>query len=82
MLIVGQFGLGGLLLALATLLGPALRTAWAAPRGNAWRPEGSRLLLASIAVLTVIDALLNSFIFFPAIVAAGALAASAAREDG
>jgi len=82
LLIVGQFGLGGLLLALATLLGPALRTAWAAPRGSAWRLEGSRLLLASIAMLTVIDALLNSFIFFPAIVAAGALAASAAREDG
>ena len=82
MLIVGQFGLGGLLLALATLLGPALRTAWAAPRGSAWRLEGSRLLLASIAVLTVIDALLNSFVFFPAIVAAGALAASATRDDG
>jgi len=82
LLIVGQFGLGGLVLALATLLGPALRTAWAAPRGDAWRPEGSRLLFASIAVLTVIDALLNSFIFFPAIVAAGALAAGAAREDG
>lgn len=80
LLIVGQFGLGGLLLALATLLGPALRTAWAAPRGGAWRPQGLPLLLASIAVLTVIDALLNSFLFFPAIVAAGSLAASAASE--
>ena len=81
LLIVGQFGLGGLLLALATLLGPALRTAWAEPRGSAWWPEGSRLLLASITVLTVIDALLNSFVFFPAIVAAGALASGAARDE-
>ena len=80
LLIVGQFGLGGLLLALATLLGPALRIAWAAPRGGAWRPQGLPLLLASIAVLTVIDALLNAFLFFPAIVAAGSLAASAASE--
>jgi hypothetical protein len=30
----------------------------------------------------VIDALLNSFVFFPAIVAAGALAASATHDDG
>ena len=81
LLIVGQFGLGGLLLALATLLGPALRTAWVAPRGSAWRPAGSGLLLASIAVFTVIDALLNSFVFFPAIVAAGALATGVA-DDG
>jgi len=80
LLIVGQFGLGGLLLALATLLGPALRTAWVEPRGSAWRPQGLPLLLASIAVLTVIDALLNAFLFFPAIVAAGSLAASAASE--
>jgi hypothetical protein len=80
LLIVGQFGLGGLLLALATLLGPALRAAWIEARGSAWRPEGSRLLLASIAALTVIDALLNSFLFFPAIVAAGSLAAGAASE--
>jgi len=81
LLIVGQFGLVGLLLALATLLGPALRAAWAAPRGGAWRPAGVPLVLASIAVLTVIDALLNSFVFFPAIVAAGGLAASARREE-
>ena len=81
LLIVGQFGLGGLVLALATLLGPALRTAWVEPRGGAWRPQGLPLLLASIAVLTVIDALLNSFVFFPAIVAAGGLAAGTARDE-
>ena len=69
------------LLALATLLGPALRSAWVAPGAGAWRPEGLPLLLASIAALTVIDALLNSFVFFPAIVAAGGLAAGAAREE-
>ena len=65
LLIVGQFGLGGLLFALATPLGPALRVAWVAARGDAWRPQGPPLLLASIAALTVIDALLNSFLFFP-----------------
>ena len=79
LLIVGQFGLGGLLLALTTLLGPALRTAWVAPRGVAWRSD--RLLLASIAVLAVIDALLNSFFFFPAIVVAGSLAAGTTPQE-
>src|SRR4029079_11487597 len=73
LLIVGQFGLGGLLLALATLLRPALRIAWAVPRGRAWRPPGLPRLLASIAVPPVIAALLNAFLFFPAIVAAGSL---------
>ena len=42
LLIVGQFGLAGLLLAFATLLGPALKTAWAARRGDAWRARACR----------------------------------------
>lgn len=75
MLVLGQFGATGLLLALATLLGPALAAAWSAARTSAWRPDGLPLLLAALLLLTVVDALLNSFIFFPAIVAAGALAA-------
>ncbi|MEO8312379.1 MAG: hypothetical protein ABI520_14510 [Caldimonas sp.] len=75
MLVLGQFGATGLLLVLTTLLGPALAASWAAPRTSGWRPEGLSLLLASLLLLTVVDALLNSFIFFPAIVAAGALAA-------
>ncbi len=81
LLIVGQFGLAGLLFAFATLLGPAVATAWTARSGSVWRPPGLPLLLASIAVLTVIDALLNSFVFFPAIVAAGGLARSAGRDE-
>jgi len=80
LLIVGQFGLVGLLFAFATLLGPALRTAWKVPAGSAWQPAGLPLMLATLAVLTVVDALLNSFIFFPALVAAGGLAASADRD--
>lgn len=80
LLIVGQYGLGGLLLAFATLLGPALRTAWSAPGAGAWRREGLPLLLASIAALTVLDALLNSFVFFPALTAAGAIAAGRASR--
>lgn len=78
LLVVGQFGVTGLLLVLTTLLGPALTVAWSAPRASAWRPEGLPLLVTALVLLTVVDALLNSFIFFPAIVAAGGLAATTA----
>jgi len=80
MLVLGQFGATGLLLVLATLVGPALAVAWSAPRASGWRPEGLPLLLAALLLLSVVDALLNSFIFFPALVAAGALAAPAAER--
>ena len=76
LLVVGQYGLGGLSLMLATLLGPALAATWRAPVASVWRPDGVPLLLAALAMLSVVDALLNSFFFFPAIVAAGALAGS------
>jgi hypothetical protein len=81
MLVLGQFGAIGLLLVLATLLGPALAVAWSAPPGSAWRLENVPLLLAALLLLTVVDALLNSFIFFPALLAAGGLATARAERD-
>jgi len=80
LLVIGQFGVTGLLLVLAALLGPALAAAWAAPGAIVSRPEGVPLLLAALVLLGVVDALLNSFVFFPAIVAAGALAPAGARR--
>ena len=74
MLLLGQFGLVGLALAFAALLWPALGAAWRAQRTSGWRTDGLPLLLATIVVLAALDGLLNSFFFFPAIVAAGALA--------
>lgn len=80
MLLLGQFGLVGLTLAMGSLLGPALRVAWQAPRASGWRPEALPLMLATVVVLAALDGLLNSFFFFPAIVAAGALARPARGE--
>ncbi len=77
MLLLGQFGLVGLTLAMGSLLWPALGVAWRAPRASGWRPDGAQLMVATIIVLAALDALLNAFFFFPAIVAAGALAGSA-----
>jgi len=77
-LVLGQFGLIGLCACLGTLAWPAFAAAWRAPAGSAWRLPALPLLLAAVAGLTLIDALMNSFFFFPALIAAGALAAAGA----
>ncbi len=77
MLLLGQFGVVGLALALGSLLWPALRIAWLVPRASGWRVEALPLMLTTIVVMATLDGLLNSFFYFPAIVAAGALARSA-----
>jgi hypothetical protein len=78
-LLVLQFGMIGLALAAAALLAPALRVGWRAPLRSGWRPQSLDLLLATLVVLAAIDALLNSFVYFPAMMLAGALAASPPR---
>lgn len=75
MLLLGQFGLIGLCLAFGSLLAPAVRSGWQAPRESGWRPVALPSMLAALVALAVADALLNSFFFFPAITAAGGLAA-------
>jgi hypothetical protein len=74
MLMLGQFGFVGVVLGLGSLLWPALRVAWQAPRASGWRAPALPLMLATVVVMATLDSLLNSFFFFPAIVAAGALA--------
>jgi hypothetical protein len=71
LLILGQFGLIGLVLAFGSLLMPALRTL--AIKGHAWNIYPTAPL-AVIVLMANADALLNSFFFYPAILAAGALA--------
>jgi hypothetical protein len=73
LLIVGQFGLIGLVLAFGTLLTPVLRALSIQRHVDAWRLHPA-LPLAMIVLMAVGDALLNSFFFYPAILAAGALA--------
>jgi MFS family permease len=71
-LIVGQFGVVGLVLAFGSLLIPVFLSFV----GHAWpatllgQPERA---LATIVLIATVDALLNSFFFYPAILAAGAL---------
>jgi hypothetical protein len=74
MLLLGQFGLVGVTLCFGAVLWPALREAWEAPRASGWQMSAMPLLLAIIVGLTMLDALMNSFIFFPAVLIAGSLA--------
>ena len=71
-LILGQFGLIGFGLAFGSLLIPALRALWINGNSSAVTtyPE---LPLAVIVLMASADAFLNSFFFYPAILAAGAL---------
>lgn len=74
LLLLGQYGAIGLSLCFGSVLWPALREAWRAPRASGWQTSATPLLLAAIVGMTMLDALLNSFIFFPAVLIAGSLA--------
>jgi hypothetical protein len=67
MLVIGQYGVIGLALLMIALLTGALATLWRGVRDE-------RFALAVIVLLAGIDALLNSTIYFPAVLLAGALA--------
>jgi hypothetical protein len=71
LLILGQFGLIGLLLSCSALLAPIL-CKFANNRSLHWHRVSVPLTI--IVLTAIIDALLNSFFFYPAILAAGALA--------
>lgn len=79
-LLLGQYGLIGVALAYAAWLWPALRVAWQVPLATGWQAHGAPLLLAALVVLSLIDALMNTFVYFPALAAAGAIALQGARE--
>jgi hypothetical protein len=74
MLLLGQFGLVGMTLCFGSVLWPALLEAWRTPLASGWRQDAMPLLLAVIVGLAMLDALMNSFIFFPAVLIAGSLA--------
>lgn len=74
LLLIGQYGLGGFLLAWGALVAAA---AAAFQRLRQWgdRLAGDAALpLAILVLLSLLDATLNAFFFFPAILAAGAIA--------
>ena len=74
-LTAGYLGVVGAGLALTSLLAPALARLRGLGGRTAWRAESVDILLVTLVLLALADAVLNSFLFFPAILIAGALAA-------
>jgi hypothetical protein len=81
MLIAGQYGLIGTVLALASLVTPAI----ARIARDILRPSAvvvaPALVLAVICLAAATDAMLNAFLFFPAMLAAGAIAVRMPRSS-
>jgi chromate transport protein ChrA len=71
MLIVGQFGLIGLVLAATAIVGPVVRRAIASRRGR--ETSRSALVMGVVVAMALLDGLLNAFLFLPAIALSGAL---------
>jgi hypothetical protein len=76
LLVLGEFGIVGLALLFAALGGALVRLAPGARAGD----SGARLAVL-LLLLFAVDALLNSFLFYPAI-AAAALSGGSRRETG
>lgn len=74
MLLAGQYGLVGVGLAFGTLAAVAFRTAVRRHGRPVWTTGGAALPLALIVVLALGDGVLNAFLYFPAMLAAGAIA--------
>ncbi len=79
-LTLGLFGFVGVALAASTLLLPAARVAWQAPRGDPLAAEALPWLLAIVVLLAMLDAVLNSFVFFPAVAIAAGLVSGGGRS--
>lgn len=80
LLLLGQYGVIGLLLAWGALLG-ACGSAFARLRRVTRAAVDPALPLAIIVLLALTDAALNAFFFSPAILVAGAVAASSLRSS-
>jgi hypothetical protein len=74
MLILGQFGAIGLCLAFGSVVAPALAVLFRRSGYGAWASDEDALPLAVIVLVALADATLNSFVYLPAILIAGAIA--------
>lgn len=79
MLILGQFGLIGLALGVTAICGALMQPMIRRTRDKPLRL--ARRLLSLLVLIALFDALLNSFIFLPAIAMAGALAGRFERKE-
>ncbi len=72
--LVGQFGLVAVIVAFTAICSGAIAHIFGSSRELTRQPKGGGLVLSIVLALAVIDALLNSFVYFPMFVIGGALA--------
>jgi len=72
-LIMGQFGIVGSAFAFWSLANGAFFELIRQRKSSAWSMNGISVLMALIVFVAMSDALLNSFLYFPALIVAGAL---------
>jgi len=81
LLMIGQLGIVGLALGAATMIVPAMLTVLRERPPNSPGTAGAPLLFAVIVAMALTDALLNSFVYFPALALAGSLASMRERPQ-
>ena len=70
---MGQFGIVGSALAFLSLVNGAFLKLIRQRMSSAWSMNGISVLMALIVFVAMSDALLNSFLYFPVLIVAGAL---------
>lgn len=80
LLLVGQYGLLGLALAFGAIATPALLRLASCPAGSPWNTNGAPAVLAVVVLMACLDAGLNAFLFFPALLGAAALVPTVAES--
>jgi hypothetical protein len=80
LLVVGHFGFVGLVGYVAVFLGSAGRGLWGLGPGDAWREGTVVAMLTVLLLITLADAMLNSFLILPVLMSAGGLAGSAKSD--
>jgi hypothetical protein len=73
-LLVGQFGLVAVLVAFTAICSGAIANIFGSSRKTTRQPKGGGVILSILLVLAMLDALLNSFVYFPLFLIGGALA--------
>ena len=73
LLLIGQFGLIGFVLAYGTISTATGRTLSRLRGRRIWTKDRPEFALAVIILMMLADSMLNAFLYFPALLAAGAL---------
>ncbi len=82
MLILGQFGVLGVILCSITLLGTSMTMLWRMPMESIWTTHGVEFVYVVVVCMVALDACMNAFLFHPAIMMSASLVGTRVRTRG